>query len=141
MTIDEFSKSSPLRKRVGETTDLKPRGSSFVRGDTSTPLWRKTIFEVLQDTAAKFGNRDAAIFCQQWIGCKRLDRQVRARVLACVQPRIRHTDIDDLAGIPLASPALWPGFESKDYCAVCVTCSCIGCWFSNSNANTDPART
>ena len=35
---------------------------SHVRGDTSTPLWQKTVWQVLEDTAASYPDRDAAVF-------------------------------------------------------------------------------
>ncbi len=68
-TIDDLSKPiTSLEGTAGpvqnSTADLKPRGGSYVCGDTSVPLWRKTVFDVLKDTAAEFGHRDAAIFCE-----------------------------------------------------------------------------
>ena len=35
---------------------------SHVRGDTSTPLWQKTVWQVLEDTAGAYPDRDAAVF-------------------------------------------------------------------------------
>ena len=35
---------------------------SHVHGDTSTPLWQKTVWQVLEDTAASYPDRDAAVF-------------------------------------------------------------------------------
>ncbi|MEM7301441.1 MAG: AMP-binding protein [Pseudomonadota bacterium] len=67
-TITDLSKpitsldvASPLVRPSAD--DLKPEGGSFVRGRTDVPLWRKTVFQVLQETANRHGHRDAAIFC------------------------------------------------------------------------------
>ena len=68
-TISDLSK--PITSLDGKgnqmndnKSDLKPRDGSYVCGDTSQPLWRKTVFQVLSDTAAEFGHRDAAVFCE-----------------------------------------------------------------------------
>ncbi len=68
-TIDDLSKpitslDGSANKASGDMADLKPQDGSYVRGDTASPLWRKTIYQVLKDTASEFGHRDAAIFCQ-----------------------------------------------------------------------------
>lgn len=47
---------------------LLPHDSlSYVCGDRSEPLWRKTVWQVLQETASCFGSRDAVVFCQAGI--------------------------------------------------------------------------
>ena len=44
--------------------DPRPRGGvSHVIGDTATPLWHKTIPQVLAETAASFPDREAVAFC------------------------------------------------------------------------------
>lgn len=54
-----------------ETEDperLKPRdGLSYVSGDRSRALWRKTVPQVLAETALHHGARDAAVFPEQSI--------------------------------------------------------------------------
>ena len=48
--------------------DLRPRGGvAHVRGDTSEPLWRKTVWQTLADTAREFPDRDAAVFVDRGI--------------------------------------------------------------------------
>jgi fatty-acyl-CoA synthase len=48
--------------------DLKPQGGkSHVVGDKSSPLLHKTVWNVLADTAHRFGARDAAIFVEHGI--------------------------------------------------------------------------
>ena len=53
------------------TTDpslLVPQNNqSYVCGDKSEPLWRKTVWQVLKDTEAKFGSRTAVVFSQSGI--------------------------------------------------------------------------
>lgn len=47
---------------------LKPRdGLSYVMGDRSQPLWRKTVPQVLAETTLHHGARDAAVFPEQSI--------------------------------------------------------------------------
>ena len=48
--------------------DLTARnGLAHVVGDTGPELWRKTIPDVLADTAARFPEREAAVFCEQGV--------------------------------------------------------------------------
>ena len=48
--------------------DLRPRGGvAHVAGDTSEPLWSKTVWQTLADTAAKFPERDAVVFLDRGI--------------------------------------------------------------------------
>ena len=63
--------SKPITSLSGGTTGttdsslyLPHDGRSYVCGDRSEPLWRKTVWQVLSETAARFGSRDAAVFCQ-----------------------------------------------------------------------------
>ena len=39
-------------------------GLSHVRGPTDQPLWHKTIPALFSETVARFGQRDAAVFCE-----------------------------------------------------------------------------
>ncbi len=47
---------------------LMPQNNqSYVCGDRSEPLWRKTVWQVLKDTEARCGSRNAVVFCQSGI--------------------------------------------------------------------------
>ncbi len=49
----------------GNAAMLQPQDDqSYVCGDRSQPLWRKTVWQVLQQTAASHGGRTAAVFCR-----------------------------------------------------------------------------
>jgi len=51
-----------------EYSQLQPQNNqSYVCGDKSEPLWRKTVWQVLKDTESNFGGRDAVVFCQSGI--------------------------------------------------------------------------
>ena len=43
---------------------LPQNNQSYVCGDKSEPLWRKTVWQVLKDTEANAGSRNAAVFCR-----------------------------------------------------------------------------
>jgi fatty-acyl-CoA synthase len=48
--------------------DPRPRdGIAHVVGDTGPELWRRTIPDVIKETVARFGARDAAVFVEQGI--------------------------------------------------------------------------
>ncbi len=54
--------------RSEDPESLKPRdGMSYVMGDRSQPLWRKTVPQVLAETTLHHGARDAAVFPEQSI--------------------------------------------------------------------------
>lgn len=54
---------SASESRSEDPESLKPRdGLSYVTGDRSQPLWRKTVPQVLAETALHHGARDAAVF-------------------------------------------------------------------------------
>ncbi len=68
-TIDDLSKpitslDSADNQMNGDKSGLKPRDGSYVCGDTSVPLCRKTVLQVWSDTAAEFGHPEAAVFCE-----------------------------------------------------------------------------
>ena len=45
------------------TSDLGPiDNASHVSGDRSVPLWHKTVWQVLEETAGRYPDRDAAVF-------------------------------------------------------------------------------
>lgn len=58
-----MNEQSPVK---GQSHDATPRdGVSHVVGDTSVPLWHRTIPDVFAETAARCADRDAAIFLEQ----------------------------------------------------------------------------
>lgn len=91
-TIDDLSKPIVSLEDLNEgahrsTEDSKPQGGSYVSGPTDVSLWRKTVSEVLQDTAAEFGHRDAAVFCEHdirwsWADLLRKSDRVAGGLLA-----------------------------------------------------------
>ena len=65
--ITSLSDTAP-DTRSEDPESLKPRdGLSYVTGDRSQPLWRKTVPQVLAETALRYGARDAAVFPEQSI--------------------------------------------------------------------------
>ena len=48
----------------GITPQRPIEGQSHVVGHRQAPLWRKTIPALLKETVAKFGSREAAVFCE-----------------------------------------------------------------------------
>ncbi|MEX2616513.1 MAG: AMP-binding protein [Alphaproteobacteria bacterium] len=61
------------------TFDPRPRGGvSHVIGDTRQPLWRKTIPRMLAETAARYPDREALVFCAH--GYRRTYREFAAEV-------------------------------------------------------------
>ena len=55
------------RTAVDSSLLVPQNNQSYVCGDKSEPLWRKTVWQVLKDTEAKFGNRNAVLFSQSGI--------------------------------------------------------------------------
>ena len=56
------------QRTAADSLLLVPQNNqSYVCGDKSEPLWRKTVWQVLKDTEAKFGNRNAVVFSQSGI--------------------------------------------------------------------------
>lgn len=54
---------SAAESRSEDPESLKPHdGLSYVTGDRRQPLWRKTVPQVLSETALQYGARDAAVF-------------------------------------------------------------------------------
>lgn len=64
--------SQPITSLYGGSTRddsllLPQNNQSYVCGDRSEPLWRKTVWQVLKETEASFGSRCAVVFCQSGI--------------------------------------------------------------------------
>lgn len=65
--ITSLSDSSSMQQ-IEDPESLKPQdGLTYVMGDRSRPLWRKTVPQVLAETALHHGARDAAVFPEQSI--------------------------------------------------------------------------
>ncbi len=59
---------SAAESRSEDPESLKPHdGLSYVTGDRNQPLWRKTVPQVLAETALHHGARDATVFPEQSI--------------------------------------------------------------------------
>jgi fatty-acyl-CoA synthase len=63
---------TPITSLHGEAViapaDLAPQGGkAYVSGDRSRPLWHKTVWQVLAETAGKHGARDAAVFVEHGV--------------------------------------------------------------------------
>ncbi len=75
---------APSGRGAGSAADraaLRPRdGRSYVTGDRTPPLWHITVPQLLRQTVARFGPRDAAIFAAQGerLSWYDLDRRVDA---------------------------------------------------------------
>jgi fatty-acyl-CoA synthase len=56
---------SPKTEATTGVFDPRPRdGLSYVVGDTEPGLWRKTIGQLLEETAARFPDNEAMVFCE-----------------------------------------------------------------------------
>ena len=64
-----MNEQSPVKGQDRQTShDATPRGGvSHVVGDTSVPLWHRTIPDVFAETAGRCADREAAIFVEQGI--------------------------------------------------------------------------
>src|SRR3954469_15625958 len=80
--------SKPITSLAGERelqaeADLKPQGGrAYVAGDRSQALWRKTVWQVLADTAREHGARDAAVFVEHGVRWSWSDLQRKCDDLA-----------------------------------------------------------